>query len=53
MNYNVEIYCGGTYCGNAFCETFEECVEWAKADGFCDKAKITELATGEKKIIKL
>ena len=53
MNYNVEIYCGRTYCGNAFFDTYEECVEWAKADGFCDKAKVIELATGEKKTIKL
>lgn len=48
MKYIVEKYSGGIYCGNAFFETYDECVEWAKTDEFCDKAKIISLDTDEK-----
>lgn len=51
MKYIVEKYCGRVYCGNGYFKTMEECLKFAK-DGFCDKAKIANLETGEKQIIK-
>ena len=37
--YAVNKYAGRVYCGNAFCNTIEECIAFAN-DGFCDKAII-------------
>lgn len=45
--YIVNKYSGRVYCGNAFCDTIEECLEFAN-DGFCDKAIITNCETKEK-----
>lgn len=53
MKYSVEIYSGRIYCGNAFKETYEECMKWFEEDGFCDRAKITDLETGKKYIVKI
>lgn len=53
MRYVVEIYCGRAYCGNAVYETFDECVEFFHNDGLCNRAKITELETGEVTVIRL
>lgn len=50
--YIVEIYCGRTYCGNAIMETYEECLDFLKADEFCDKAIIKDLATGNNKLVR-
>lgn len=38
----INVYSGGTYCGNAFFQTFEECVEWFKEDEFVDEAIIKD-----------
>ena len=51
MKYIVNKYSGRVYCGNAFCETLDECLEFAD-DGFCDKAKIVEIETGEVTVVK-
>ena len=45
--YIVEKYSGKVYCGNAFFNTLDECLEFAN-DGFCDKAIITNCETKEK-----
>lgn len=44
--YIAEIYCGGTYCGNAFFDTFEECCMYLLEDGVCDYMKVKDLETG-------
>lgn len=49
----INIYCGGTYCGNGFFETEAEAIRWAEADPFCDKARITDMETGKKRTIKM
>ena len=51
--YLIEIYSGGTYCGNAFFDTEEECIQWLKEDGFCDKGIIKDLETGKKRVVKV
>lgn len=51
--YVVEISCGGTYCGNGFFNTIEECKKFLEDDGFCDKAVIYDLETQEKTVVKL
>ena len=38
--FEVCKYTGRTYCGNAFFNSFDECIKFAN-DGFCDKAIIT------------
>lgn len=50
--YLINIYCGGTYCGNGYFDTEEEAIRWAEADPFCDKAKLVNFETGEKRTIK-
>lgn len=45
MKYVVNKYCGGTWCGNAYCETLDACYAFAN-DGFCDYMRITEMETG-------
>lgn len=49
--YIAEKYCGRVYCGNAFLDTIEKCIEFGD-DGFCDKVKIINIETQEKKTIK-
>lgn len=48
----VEIYCGRVYCGNAIKETYGECLDFFKADEFCDKAIIKDLETGDKNVVR-
>lgn len=50
--YMVEKYGGKLYCGNAFCNTLDDCFKFAH-DGMCDKAVIIDYETGEKIIIKM
>lgn len=50
--YIVEIYDGGTYCGNATKDTYGDCLDFFKADEFCDKAIIKDLETGDKKVVR-
>ena len=50
--YIVNKYGGRTYCGNAFCKTFIECIKFAD-DGFCDKAVIKDERDGTKYTIKI
>ena len=52
IKFIINIYCGGTYCGNGFFDDENKAIEWAKNDAFCDKAKIVNVETGEKKTIK-
>ena len=52
MRYLVNKYGGRTYCGNANCETLEECFKFAD-DGFCDKMEIADTESGKKYIIKI
>lgn len=51
--YIVEIYAGGTYCGNALCDTYGACLDFFKADEFCDKAIIKNLETGDKNVVRI
>ena len=46
MKYNIEIFCGGTYCGNGIFETLDDCRTFFENDEFCDRAKIIDLETG-------
>ena len=39
MRFEVKKYAGGTYCGNGFFETMDECYEFAN-DGFCDYMRV-------------
>ncbi len=48
--YAVNKYAGRVYCGNAFCNTIEECIAFAN-DGFCDKAIIYD-NDGKRTVIK-
>ena len=48
--YEVCKYCGRVYCGNAFCDTIEECLQFAN-DGFCNKAIIT--GEGVRYVVKI
>lgn len=50
--YTVEKSCGRVYCGNAICDTIGECFGFA-ADGFCDRAVITDTETGRVLKIKI
>lgn len=50
--YIVNKYSGRVYCGNAFFNTFDECLEFAN-DGMCDKAIIINCETKEKIRIKM
>jgi len=49
--YVVNKYAGRVLCGNGLFDTFEACVEFAD-DGFCTRAEITNMETGEKKTIR-
>ena len=42
VKYIIEIYAGGTYCGNASCESVEDCLKFLENDGFCDEGKIID-----------
>ena len=57
MKYVVEIYNGGTYCGNGYFETVEECMKFAISeginDGLIDKAKIVNQETGQRTIVNV
>ena len=50
--YLVEIYDGGTYCGNAIKETYGDCLDFFNNDPFCDKAIIKNLETGDKNVVR-
>ena len=52
MKYKIDIYSGKTFCGNAFCESIEECQKFLENDGFSDKGIIYDLETGKRKTIK-
>lgn len=52
MRYFAEKYSGRVYCGNAICETFDECLEFAD-DGFCDKVKIRDTQENKMMVIKI
>ena len=49
--YSINIYSGGTFCGNGYFETEEEAIAWFESDPFCDKARITNLESGKKRTI--
>ena len=51
MEYVVNKYSGRVYCGNAFFDTFEECIQFAD-DGFCNKAVI-QRRDGKRYTIKI
>ena len=38
-------YSGGVYCGNACCDTLDECLFFAN-DGFYDYVRVVEIETG-------
>lgn len=48
----VQIYSGGTYCGNGIFETLSECIEFFNNDPYADKAVIYDAETGKKTTIK-
>lgn len=50
VSYTAYKYSGGTYCGNGFFETLDECFEFAN-DGFCDYVRIVNDADGQ--VIKM
>lgn len=50
--YIVNKYEGRKYWGNAFCETFNECMAFAD-DGICTRCKIRDTKTGKLFIIKI
>jgi hypothetical protein len=52
IRYMVETYCGKTYCGNGFFNSFESCIKFAD-DGFCDKAIIIDTEEHKKYTIKI
>lgn len=39
MAYTAYKYAGGTYCGNGFFESLDECLAFAD-DGFCDYVRV-------------
>lgn len=39
MTYTAYKYAGGTYCGNGFFESLDECLTFAD-DGFCDYVRV-------------
>ena len=39
MTYTAYKYAGGTYCGNGFFESLDECLAFAD-DGFCDYVRV-------------
>lgn len=39
MTYTAYKYAGGTYCGNGFFKSLDECFEFAN-DGFCDYVRV-------------
>ena len=45
VKYIIDIYAGGTYCGNGSFESIEDCLKFLKEDVFCDEGKIIELET--------
>lgn len=45
MRYVANKYAGGTWCGNGYFQTMEECLEFAM-DGFCDYVRVKDLTTG-------
>lgn len=37
--FEASKYSGGTYCGNGFFDSIQECIDFAN-DGFCDYVRI-------------
>lgn len=56
MKYVVQIYGGRTWCGNAYCETIDECIEFAKSEGsdegLITKAVIVDMESHAKMTVK-
>lgn len=50
--YIVNKYAGRTYCGNAFFDTFIECMQFGD-DGFCDRIVINNTEENRKYTIKI
>lgn len=49
MTYTAWKYAGGTYCGNGFFDSLDECFAFAD-DGFCDYVRVE---TDEGQTIKM